>query len=108
MSADYCVICGCDVPEGRQVCPICDMHASVTHSPPTGYITAHDVSQLSALRGHQILSLLEDYGTVIGGKAYIKFEVFDRLRMADKLSRYQASPVYGPKIRTQGWRRKRK
>lgn len=99
MNAEKCVVCGAVIPEGRKVCPICERKAEETDTPPTGWIGHGDISQMSYLRGQQITELLKEWGVMIGGRRYLKFETFDRLRSVDMLRAYLKYPVYIRRVR---------
>ncbi len=98
MSSEWCVVCGREIPEGSHVCPLCARKADA-HGAPTGYITTGDVAQMGGLRGQQIRELMQDYGTRIGDRVYLKFEVFDKLRQSGRLSKYLSIPIYCARIR---------
>ena len=102
---EVCVVCGREIPEGGHVCPVCARNAD-KNGAPTGYITTGDVAQMGGLRGQQIRELMQDYGTRIGDRVYLKFEVFDKLREAGMLSRYLSIPVYCARIRCKRGRTK--
>ena len=106
---ERCVVCNEIIPEGRQVCLTCEKRAFKTESPPTGYITARDISNMSQLKGYQILALLDDYGVRIGPLRCMKFFTFDELRRTGALSKYAAGPTLSGKIRLQNirWGKKR-
>lgn len=105
MSADTCLVCGAIIPEGRQVCPTCEKRAFQTGAPPAGYITSGDVNQMSGLRGQQIKALMDEHGTEIGSRTYIRFDIFEQLKKDDELRKYLAIPMYGTRIRCSKWRR---
>ena len=96
--AEMCVLCGEIIPEGRQVCPICDTRV-MGGIKPTGFLSAADVEMLAGLRGNQIKQLFLEYGTQIGGRTWISTRLFNTLDVNGKLQAYRAYPMYAPRIR---------
>ena len=96
--AEMCVLCSAIIPEGRQVCPICDARV-LGGIKPSGFMSAADVEMLSGLRGNQIKQLFLEYGTQMGGRTWISTRLFNTLDVNGKLQAFKAYPMYAPRIR---------
>ena len=90
--SETCVLCGAAIPEGWQVCPICDAQA-VSGGTPAGFLSAADVEMLCGLRGNQIKQLFTQYGTQIGGRTYIEIRLFNALDVNGEINRFRAYPM---------------
>jgi hypothetical protein len=97
MNAERCVLCGKVIPEGIQVCPICVKRVE-DYGCPTGYVTAGDIARLTDLRGWQIGVLMQDYGTTIAGKQYIRFDILYKLRESGLLVKYRNESFWNVKM----------